>query len=281
MARKEEELRKRYEIERAYLKSQVASLKHYTAWVKPYLLASKKLGMKEFTTASGMASPNLVNAFSNMEMHLGLFAKDELRDKYFSCIEVDIQFRTLPRAYQGQGGSHYVHSGRTDIIIKPYALRENEIKELYSLKEKEDFELIDEMTDASLRALHEDVERYLMSDEDRLKKLEGREKLALLKQVYEKNPSEELSSQIDREELKLKKKKAEAMRGSFGNIFKGFKQALDPLKSVLGIFSSKQIGLSSDKKIDIITAIIEDLRKLPVPPEVSCTVLPPRQLSRT
>src|SRR3989344_5044305 len=74
----EKELRKRYEIERAYLKSQVASLKHYTAWVKPYLLASKKLGMKEFTTASGMASPNLVNAFSNMEMHLGLFAKDEL-----------------------------------------------------------------------------------------------------------------------------------------------------------------------------------------------------------
>ena len=40
----EKELRKRFNIERSYLKSQVASLKHYTAWVKPSLIAAKKLG---------------------------------------------------------------------------------------------------------------------------------------------------------------------------------------------------------------------------------------------
>src|SRR3989338_437534 len=70
----EKELRKRFNIERSYLRSQVASLKHYTNWVKPYLVAAKKLGMKEFTTSSGKyPSPNIVNSFSNMEIHLGLF----------------------------------------------------------------------------------------------------------------------------------------------------------------------------------------------------------------
>src|SRR3989344_259021 len=75
----EKELRKRYDIERAYLKSQVASLKHYTSWVKPYLISAKKLGMTEFKTPSGQPSPNLVNAFSNMEMHLILFARTEIK----------------------------------------------------------------------------------------------------------------------------------------------------------------------------------------------------------
>ena len=258
----EKELKKRYDIERAYLKSQVASLKYYTAWVKPYLISAKKLGMSEFKTPSGLPSPNLVNAFSNMEMHLTLFAKKEVKpeevnsnyrfinfkDKFFSCIEVEIIFRTLPRVYQGQGGSHYVHSGRTDIIIKPYALAESEIKEIYELKEREDMEMIDEMTDASLRAMHEDIEKYLMTDEEKLKKLEGGEKISLLKEMYEKSPSQKIHGQIDSEELKLKKRKNEAMRGSFGNIFKGFRQALDPLASMLGMFSSKQMTFSAPEK---------------------------------
>jgi hypothetical protein len=258
----EKELRKRYDIEKAYLKSQVASLKHYTSWVKPYLISAKKLGMTEFKTPSGQPSPNLVNAFSNMEMHLVLFAKSEIKpekvnssyqfikfkEKYFSCIEVDIQFRTLPRAYQGQGGSHYVHSGRTDIIIKPYALTEKEIEEIYTLKEKEDLSLIEEMTDASLTVLYEDIEKYLMTDEDRLKKAEGDEKIKLLKQMYEKNPSSEIMNQIHDEEIKLKRKKAVAMKGSFGNVFMGFKQVFEPIRVLFGMFNSKQIAFSTPEK---------------------------------
>src|SRR3989344_5394652 len=224
----EKELKKRYDIERAYLKSQVASLKYYTAWVKPYLISAKK-----------EVKPEEVN--SNYRFI-------NFKDKFFSCIEVEIIFRTLPRVYQGQGGSHYVHSGRTDIIIKPYAFAESEIKEIYELKEREDMEMIDEMTDASLRAMHEDIEKYLMTDEEKLKKLEGGEKISLLKEMYEKSRSQKIQGQIDSEELKLKKKKNEAMRGSFGNIFKGFRQALDPLASMLGMFSSKQMTFSAPEK---------------------------------
>src|SRR3989338_4932417 len=46
----EKELRKRFNIERSYLKSQVASLKYYTLWVKPYLVAAQKLGMTSFAS---------------------------------------------------------------------------------------------------------------------------------------------------------------------------------------------------------------------------------------
>ena len=43
----EKELRKRYEIERTYLKSQVNSLKLYSRWAKPYLKAAQQLEMQE------------------------------------------------------------------------------------------------------------------------------------------------------------------------------------------------------------------------------------------
>src|SRR3989344_9520501 len=43
----EKELRKRYEIEKTYLRSQVSSLKLYSRWVKPYLRAAEQLKMED------------------------------------------------------------------------------------------------------------------------------------------------------------------------------------------------------------------------------------------
>ena len=43
----EKELRKRYELERKYLKSQVNSVKLYSRWAKPYLRAAQQLEMKK------------------------------------------------------------------------------------------------------------------------------------------------------------------------------------------------------------------------------------------
>jgi len=43
----ERELRKRYELEKTYLRSQVNSLKLYARWVKPYLRAAQYLEIKE------------------------------------------------------------------------------------------------------------------------------------------------------------------------------------------------------------------------------------------
>ena len=57
----ENELRKRYNLEREYLKSQVNSLKLYSRWVKPYLKAAQNLEMKD----SGR-NPALVNVFNTL-----------------------------------------------------------------------------------------------------------------------------------------------------------------------------------------------------------------------
>src|SRR3989344_621862 len=46
LGQSEKELRKRYELEKSYLKSQVNSLKLYARWAKPYLRAAQQLEMK-------------------------------------------------------------------------------------------------------------------------------------------------------------------------------------------------------------------------------------------
>jgi len=252
----EKELRKRFNIEKSYLKSQVASLKHYTAWVKPNLIAAKKLGVTNFMT-SGRSSPNLVNTFSNLELHLGLFGKLLVKPedtnpryknltfdrKFYACIEVDIVFRTVPKSYQGQYGSHYVHSGRTDIIFKSYSLTDEEIEEIYKLKEQEDLELIEEMTSVSLKEIQEDIEMFLKDDDEiKMEKLKGKDKINFLKERLSRSTTSEerksMQRQIDEEILFMKQQGIDKFVIPFGNLFKGFKQATEPLKylfSALGL----------------------------------------------
>jgi len=266
----EKELRKRFNIERSYLKSQVASLKHYTAWVKPSLIAAKKLGfgLTDSLGKSLQASPNLVNAFSNMEIHLGLFGKIPLKpesvnpryknmtfdQKFYSCIEVDIVFRTVPRSYQGQYGSHYVHSGRTDIILRSYALSGEEIDEIYELKEQEDLELIEEMTSVSLNEIQEDIEMFL-KDEDELKeeRLKGKDRINFLREKLTRTATSEekksIQRQIDEEILFMKQQGIDRFAMPFGNVFKGFKEATKPLRYLFSAFGLKHNLPTPEKNI--------------------------------
>ena len=265
----EKELRKRFNIERSYLKSQVASLKHYTNWVKPYMVAAKNLGMSEFTTPSGKyPSPNIVNSFSNMEIHLELFGmqlvkpedvnpdykKLEFENKFYSCIDVDISFRTVPRSYQGQYGSHYVHSGRTDLVFKPYALTDEEIEEIYKLKEQEDLELIEQMTTVSMKEIQEDVERFLKSeDELKLEKLKGKDKVNYLRKELRKATTLEerkkMQRQIDEEILFMKQAGVDRFVVPFGNAFKGFKQAVKPFGYLMSTIGFKTVLPSPERAI--------------------------------
>lgn len=264
----EKELRKRFNIERSYLKSQVASLKHYTAWVKPNLIAAKRLGTGNFTTASGRPSPSLVNSFSNMEVHLGLFGKTLMKpedvnpryanitfdQKFYSCIEVDIVFRTVPRSYQGQYGSHYVHSGRTDIILKSYALSQEEIDEIYQLKDQEDLELIEEMTSVSLKEIQEDIELFL-KDEDELKEksLKGQARINFLREKLSRSTTSEekksIQKQIDEEILFLKQQGIDKITNPFRNVYDGFKEATKPFKYLFSAFGLKHNLPGPEKNI--------------------------------
>lgn len=92
------ELRKRYEMERSYLKSQVNSLKIYSRWAKPYLRAAQQLEQRE----QGR-NPDFVKTFDTIILELTLLAKSkidppiELKSlkgrKYYRCVLVDFYFR--------------------------------------------------------------------------------------------------------------------------------------------------------------------------------------------
>jgi len=169
----ESELRKRYEIEKNYLKSQVSSLKLYSQWAKPYLKAIKQLEMKD----TGR-EPALVNIFNTVILELSLFGKSKIDPKkaalagtlpadfkklkikrdYYSCILIEFRFRAIPR----QGG---VMTGRTEISFKGYALNEEEIKKLSQEIDKEtigDFlSLLEGSTTESLEQIKADIDYFL------------------------------------------------------------------------------------------------------------------------
>jgi hypothetical protein len=172
----EKELRKRYEIEKTYLKSQVNSLKLYSRWVKPYLKAAQQLQMKE----SGR-EPTLVNMFNTLRMELTLIGKSNLDVKklansgdlpkefasekflkslkrgYNACVLVELTFNAIPR----QG--NFV--GRSNITFKAYALNDDEIKKLDEELDKSDLgdmlSLIEGATTESLEQIQGEIDYFL------------------------------------------------------------------------------------------------------------------------
>jgi len=175
--RSEQELRKRFEIEKIYLKSQVNALKLNARWAKPYLKAAQQLAQNE-----GLSSrAELVNTFNTIFMQLILrgsnllnvsqavtdkdlpydFRKLKKLRKYFSVVFVDFKFRGIP----GKAGQHYVFGGRADVTFKAYALNEQEIKLLDSKLSESDLEdslkLVQGMTDESLKELKLDLKEFL------------------------------------------------------------------------------------------------------------------------
>ena len=188
--RSEKELRKRFQIERTYLKSQVNSLKLYTNWLRPYLIAAEQLKMTE----SGR-HPALVKAFNTILLQLVLIGKNELtkdkieaatttkvmkeklppkfheikwRRKYFSCVVVEFVFRGIPSRVAQQ--SHYAFGGRADVSFKAYALNEDEIAMIDNELKKDSLEqglkLIEGITTDSLGQIKEDIEHFLAGDDE-------------------------------------------------------------------------------------------------------------------
>jgi len=173
----EQELRKRYEIEKTYLKSQVESLKLYTRWAKPYLKAAEQLGMKD------SASPHLVNVFNTMVLELSLFCKKKVDIKdaaynkelplefankkfsrdYYICIFLDFTFRGMPQRVSQRGD--YAFGGRTDIDFMAFVLNDDELEKFQKELEKSDISdalrLVENVTTESLGQLQEDLERFL------------------------------------------------------------------------------------------------------------------------
>src|SRR3989339_293346 len=165
----EAELRKRYQLERNYLKSQVNSLKLYSRWAKPYLKASMQLEQKE-----GGRNPALVKSFSTTIFELTLLGKTlvklppelskvKTRRNYYACILVDFNFRGIPQKVNQRGD--FAFGGRTEITFRGYALNEDELQRLEYELDKSDIGdvlgLIEGATTESLGLLQKEIDDFL------------------------------------------------------------------------------------------------------------------------
>ena len=200
----EKELRKRYNMQKAYLKSQVNSLKLYIRWAKPYLKAAQQLEMGE----SGR-SADMVKTFNTIILELTLLGKkkiglpDELsglktKRDYYACVLVDFHFRGIPQRLPQQQ-SHYVFGGKAQVTFRGYALNQDELDKLERELEKSDiddaFSLIEGATTESLENLKEEIESFL---EEPLDKEEAEEKAK--KPKDESNPFLALIGWYDKKE---------------------------------------------------------------------------------
>lgn len=174
----ETELKKRYELERTYLKSQVNAMKLYSRWVRPYLKAAAELEQKE--TAR---SASLVKTFNTIILELTILAKKEIdvkseaiaeqlpegfeklktKRKYYNCVLIDFTFRGIPQRVSQQ--SHYVFGGRAEITFRGYALNEDELKKLDKELESSDvgeaLKLIEGTTNESIDQMQKDIDFFL------------------------------------------------------------------------------------------------------------------------
>jgi len=178
----EKELRKRYELEKNYLRSQVNSLKLYSRWVKPYLKASQDLEAREKER-----EPALVKTFNTILLELTLLGKNKLdiadealkgnlpkefskpkflnkvKRNYYSCILVDFTFRGIPQRVSQQ--AHYVFGGRAEVTFKAYALNDDELNKLDEELKKSEIgdvlNLIEGTSTESLGQLEEEINFFL------------------------------------------------------------------------------------------------------------------------
>ena len=172
----EEQLRKRFEIEKKYLKSQVSSLKLYSRWAKPYLRAAKQLEQNlehtsdlvtMFNTAifelvimgKGKYDPDKDVANGNLPV---VFSKVKTR-KYTPITIVEFRFRSIPDRAQQQGA--YNFRGKVNIQFTSFALNEDELSVLKKEIEKDDlgdiFEMVEGATEGSLGTVKEDIDEFL------------------------------------------------------------------------------------------------------------------------
>jgi len=183
----ERELRKRYEIEKNYLKSQVANLKLYSRWAKPYLNAARGL-----EAGFNPREPAVVNAFDTILLELTLFGKNKIdiqsaieekifpqefkkmkfKRNYNVCVVISFKFRGIPQKVSQQ--SHYTFGGRAEITFTAYALNDDEIKILNKELDKSDlgdiFKMMDDSSNESIARMQEEIDGFIKEDKKKEEK---------------------------------------------------------------------------------------------------------------
>lgn len=180
--RSEMELRKRFEVEKTYLKSQVDSLRLQAGWARPYLEAAEKLAQDEKLSNDSA----MVTAFNTVILQLTLMntqpvsvgsgtektrfdgralpesfkhMADKLR-KYQGVTFVNFKFTGIPNKV----GQNFAFGGKAEIIFEAYAMNDEEMKLFDDALKNSDLanalKLVQGMTDDSLKQLEFDIEKF-------------------------------------------------------------------------------------------------------------------------
>lgn len=184
----ESELKKRFELEKNYLKAQVNAVKLYSRWLKPYLKAARDLEQNADKTAA------LVNSFNTAIFELVVLAEGKPYDpngdiaqgelppyfakiktrKYTPIILVEFSFRSVPDRTDQRGGFGF--RGRADITFTSYSLNDEELSAFKKQLERSDageiYKLISGATDDSLGSIQADIDMILEDSEPKKKKEE-------------------------------------------------------------------------------------------------------------
>ena len=183
----EKELRKRFNIERSYLKSQIETIKLYSAWIKPYLKAAEDLKQTGFERDAA-----LVNAFSTTMFELQLFGQKpvkvpekfkgyKLKRSYNQCIIIGLKYRGHVSQRMTQKGDYgFAMGGRIDMTFDCYALNDEELslvkKELNKDDVTDSMAFSADVAGDALKELKEDLDHFLKGDEEKKKVEESKAK---------------------------------------------------------------------------------------------------------
>jgi hypothetical protein len=184
----DKELRKRRDIEKAYLKAQNSALKAYAKWARPYLIGTNKLIPAEYTELLeehkelGLGSASIPTPFHAMWFYLeligqkaakieltrppvGVYKELELEDKAntpLTIIDVRFAFRGSPQQSVGARGERgMAFTGRTFIRFTGYVMLNKHWNMLLDTQDDEVLNYIDVMTKETLDAMADDLKKYL------------------------------------------------------------------------------------------------------------------------
>jgi len=183
----EKELRKRFEIEKTYLKSQVETLKLYTKWARPYLKATEDLGMKGFDK-----DPALVSSFSTSMFQLTLMGKKQeklpkehesynMRRGYYAVYVISMEYRGHVGQKVTQKGDYgFGFGGRVDMTFNCYSLNEDELKlvdkQLADADLSDGLKTLQDNTADTLKQLEDDIKHFILDDKEEGEKGEKEKK---------------------------------------------------------------------------------------------------------
>ncbi|MFH0868940.1 MAG: hypothetical protein V1839_01805 [archaeon] len=199
----ESELRKRYEVEKAYLKSQVAALKVYTSWARPYLIATHRLMPVEvsqfggeYEKEFGISPADLATGFDVMHTYLEIFGKKEVKtyghlpeitfseenkeNRIYACVEIRLGYRVSQGGRDERG--HYMAKGKVVMQFIPYVLSAKQLKKLKELQMQEPLQFIDDITRETLAAMSDDINDYVEGKKTE-KKEEAKFEFPIIKQI--------------------------------------------------------------------------------------------------